>query len=74
MKSFTERPSEWLSTREVANRLGYRHLPHLRKQLEALGVRCMQLGNGRKRWAWEDVVSAAMKRAASVPRGTISGR
>lgn len=50
--------TEWLSTREVAERLGY-SIDHVRKVLAAKGVTPRKHSvNAHARWWWPDVLEA----------------
>ena len=50
--------TEWLSTREVAARLGY-SIDHVRKVLHAKGVEPRKHSpSAHARWWWPDVVEA----------------
>lgn len=47
---------EWISTREVAKRLGYRHMAHLRQKLLDLGIPCRRLTpRSPRRWSWAHI-------------------
>lgn len=59
--------TDWLSTRDVAERLGYRHLTHLRKLLVGLEIPFRRLTpRSPLRWHWPTI------ELRIVPRETVS--